>query len=74
LGSIAATSWSLFRTATLDLPAPVLPMNIAGGAIDLAAVALFMVSLALLIVLPRLNATWLILGGAIAGWMLVSFV
>ena len=74
VGSIAATSWQLFQTATLNLPAPVLPLGLAGGVIDLAAVSLFGVSLALLIALPRLNATWLILGGALAGWLLVSFV
>jgi chromate transporter len=74
VGSIAATSWSLFQTATLNLPAPVLPVGVADGAVDLAAVALFGVSLALLIALPRLNATWLILGGALAGWLMVSFI
>jgi len=74
VGSIAATSWQLFQTATLNLPAPVLPLGLAGEVIDLAAVSLFGVSLALLIALPRLNATWLILGGALAGWLLVSFV
>ena len=74
VGSIAATSWRLFQTATLNLPAPVLPLGLAGGVIDLAAVFLFAASLTLLFALPRLNATWLILGGALAGWLLVSFV
>ena len=74
VGSIAATSWGLFQTATLNLPAPVLPLSLADGVVDLAAVALFGAALALLIALPRLNATWLILGGALAGWLLVSFV
>lgn len=74
VGSIAATSWSLFQTAAFNLPAPVLPLELAGVVVDLAAVSLFGASLALLIALPRLNATWLILGGALAGWLLVSFV
>lgn len=74
VGSIAATSWGLFQAATFNLQAPVLPLGLAGGVVDLAAVMLFGASLALLIARPRLNATWLILGGAIAGWLLVSFV
>jgi chromate transporter len=70
VGSIAATTVALLQAATVNLAHPVLAPQVAGIAVDLPALLLFVASVLLLLRLPRLNSTWLIGAGALLGLLL----
>lgn len=67
VGTIAATTWTLFRAAAIDLPRPVLPLAVAGVTIDLVAAALAVGAGALLLRDRAPNSTILIGVGAALG-------
>lgn len=70
VGSIAATTWTLFSTATMNLAQPVLAVPLAGVMLDVPAALLALAATGALIVWQRLNSTWLILAGALLGLLL----
>jgi chromate transporter len=70
VGSIAATTLSLFAAAALNLAAPVLAIPIAGVQLDIPATIMTAVAIGLLLGFRKLNSTWLILGGALIGLVL----
>jgi chromate transporter len=67
VGTIAATTWTLFQTATIDLAAPVLAVSLAGVVIDLPATLLAAGATALLLRDHAPNSTILIGIGALLG-------
>jgi chromate transporter len=67
VGTIAATTWSLFRAAAIDLTQPGLAVPIAGTTLDLPATAVAIVATALLIRDRAPNSTILIAAGAALG-------
>jgi chromate transporter len=67
VGTIAATTWSLFQTATINLPKPVLAMPLAGASLDLFAALLAVAATALLLRERAPNSTILIGVGAALG-------
>jgi chromate transporter len=74
VGSIAATTWTLLRAAAFNLPTPVVAIDVGRFSIDLLAMALFLLALALMVIRPRLNSTWLIGAGAVVGLVALQFV
>lgn len=69
VGSIAATSVTLFTTAVISLANPTIAIPLAGITVDLPA--LLLASGATFILLRyQLNSTWLIVLGALAGLLL----
>jgi chromate transporter len=64
VGTIAATSWSLFRAAAIDLPGGVANVPIAGIRLDLFAAVLTLGAGALLLPRRAPNSTLLIAAGA----------
>lgn len=70
VGSIAATTWTLFLTAAIDLPAPTLAVPVAGVGLDIPALLLFGVSAFVLLRFPKVNSVTLIVAGAAAGLLL----
>lgn len=64
VGTIAATSWSLFRAAAIDLPGGVANIPIAGIRLDLFAAVLTLGAGALLLPRRAPNSTLLIAAGA----------
>jgi chromate transporter len=70
VGAIAATTVALFRTAVINLTAPVLSIPLGGFTIDIPALLLF-VGCTLLLLRPRApNSTWLVGSGATLGLLL----
>ncbi|HEX9373044.1 MAG TPA: chromate efflux transporter [Roseiflexaceae bacterium] len=67
VGTIAATVWSLFRAAAIDVPHPTLAVPLAGAALDLPAAALALGATALLLRDRAPNSTVLIGVGAALG-------
>jgi chromate transporter len=67
VGTIAATTWTLFQTAAIDLAAPVLAVSLAGVALDLPATLLAAGATALLLRERAPNSTILIGIGALLG-------
>ena len=67
VGTIAATTWTLFQTATIDLAAPVLAVPLAGVVLDLPATLLAAGATALLLRDRAPNSTILIGIGALLG-------
>ncbi|NJL34873.1 MAG: chromate transporter [Chloroflexaceae bacterium] len=55
VGSIAATTWTLFLTAAIDLPAPTLAVPVAGVGLDIPALLLFGVSAFVLLRFPKVQ-------------------
>ena len=68
VGSIAATCWTLFLASAVDLASPVVPVTVAATTIDLLAVSILLLALGVMLAVPKLNSTWLILAGALAGF------
>jgi hypothetical protein len=64
VGTFAATSWSLFRAAAIDLPGGVANIPIAGIRLDLFAAVLTLGAGALLLPRRAPNSTLLIAAGA----------
>ncbi len=69
VGSIAASCVTLFVGAAVNLTDPVWPVNVGAYSIDLFSTAIFLVALGVMLALPRLNSTWLILAGALMGYV-----
>jgi len=67
VGTIAATTWTLFQAATIDLPRPILSVPIAGATVDLPAVGLAIAAAALLLRERAPNSTYVIVAGAVLG-------
>ena len=67
VGTIAATTWTLFQTAAVDLATPVLAVPLAGAALDLPAMLLAVGATALLLRDRAPNSTILIGIGALLG-------
>jgi chromate transporter len=67
VGTIAATTWTLFQTAAINLARPVLSVPVAGVALDLPAAALAIGATALLLRDRAPNSTILIGAGAALG-------
>ncbi len=67
VGSIAATTWTLFATATINLSEPIWSIPLAGNTLDLPATTLAIIAIVLLLRYRKLNSTWLIGGGALTG-------
>jgi chromate transporter len=67
VGTIAATVWTLFRAAAIDLANPTLAIPIAGVTLDLPAMALAMIATTLLLRDRAPNSTILIAAGATIG-------
>jgi chromate transporter len=74
VGTIAATTWTLFQAATVNLPHPVLAVPIAGAALDLPAAALALVATAVLLRDKAPNSTILIVVGAALGLIAQALV
>ncbi len=68
VGSIAATCWSLFLASAVDLVSPVFPLMVSETTVDLFALLLLLLALGVMLAIPKLNSTWLILAGALAGF------
>jgi chromate transporter len=69
VGSIAASCITLFAGAAVNLANPIWPVSVASYTVDLFAVGIFLVALGVMLALPRLNSTWLILAGALIGYV-----
>jgi chromate transporter len=67
VGTIAATTWSLFQAAAIDLARPALAIPIAGVPLDVPATALAVAAVALLVRDRAPNSTILIAAGAALG-------
>ena len=67
VGTIAATTWTLFHAAAIDLAQPVLAISVAGITLDLPAAALALGATALLLRDRAPNSTLLIGVGAALG-------
>ncbi len=67
VGTIAATTWSLFQAATINLPKPVIAMPLAGASLDLFAALLAVAATALLLRERAPNSTIIIGVGAALG-------
>jgi chromate transporter len=67
VGTIAATSWTLFRAAAINLAQPALAVPLAGSTLDLPATALVLGATALLLRQRAPNSTMLIVAGAMLG-------
>jgi len=74
VGTIAATTWTLFQTATIDLAAPVLAVPLAGMVLDLPATLLAAGATALLLRDRAPNSTILIGIGALLGLLAQALV
>lgn len=70
VGTVAATTFFLLISATVNLTIPVYAISVGAYAVDLPAAAITVVSLVILLRRPRLNSTWLIAAGALAGLLL----
>lgn len=70
VGSIAATTIFLLRAAVVDPAHPVAQLPLGPWRVDLPALLLFALSTWLLLRPRPLNSTWLIVGGATAGYLL----
>jgi chromate transporter len=67
VGTIAATTWSLFQAATMNLPKPAIAVPIAGVSLDLLATLLAVAATAVLLRERAPNSTILIGAGAALG-------
>jgi chromate transporter len=67
VGTIAATTWTLFRAAAINLPQPALAVPLAVITLDLPAAALVLGATALLLRRRAPNSTILIAAGAMLG-------
>lgn len=67
VGTIAATTWSLFQAAAIGLPKPVLAVSLAGAQLDLCAAGLALGATAMLLRDRAPNSTILIAAGAAIG-------
>jgi chromate transporter len=74
VGTIAATTWTLFRAAAINLPQPVLAVPLAGATLDLPAAALALGATALLLRSRAPNSTILIGVGAALGLLAQALV
>jgi chromate transporter len=74
VGTIAATTWSLFQAATINLPKPAIALPIAGVSIDLFAALLAAGATALLLRERAPNSTIIIGVGAALGLIVQSLI
>jgi chromate transporter len=74
VGTIAATTWSLFLAAAVNLPQPVLPVSLAGTSLDLFAAFLAAAATAVLLRDRAPNSTILIAIGAVLGLLAQTLI
>jgi chromate transporter len=71
VGSIAATTWTLFRAAVLNLETPIWTLAVGGSAVDMPALAVLAVAIVVLM-RTKVNSALLIAAGALVGLLLQS--
>ncbi len=69
VGSIAATTWTLFQAAVLNLETPIWPLTIGEHMVEIPALLLLIGAIALL-VRTKVNSALLIAAGALVGLLL----
>jgi chromate transporter len=75
VGSIIATTWSLLLASAVNLNNPSrFTLGVAGASVDLPALLIGVLSAALLLRLRRLNSTYLIAAGALAGLLVQTLL
>lgn len=72
VGSIAATTWTLFLTAAVDLPNPLLALPVAGAQFDVLPAVLLGAATVVLLRFPQVNSVILIVAGAGVGLLTQS--